>query len=100
MKVTKAQIVKLIKEEYYKYLEDDGEVPRDVLNFVEKLKSSGLEDYVEKINKSDELYGLISVILKTALDSEASPIGKDEIVGVLEDITKEYGEKDQGGYNE
>ena len=40
------------------------------------------------------------MILNTALDSEASPIGKDDIVGVLETITKEYGEKDQGGYNE
>lgn len=69
--------------------EEEGkpDAPQDVSNFAEKLQSSGLDEYIMKINKPDELYGLISVILKTALESE-SPINEKMIAQVLKKAFK------------
>ena len=69
--------------------EEEGkpDAPQDVANFAAKLESSGLDDYIMKINKPDELYGLISVILKTALESE-SPINEKMIAQVLKKAFK------------
>ena len=92
-KLSKNELYKIIREEVQAiFREEDGapeekEQTGDVGVFAKKLQSSGLDEYVMKINKADELYGLISVILKTALESK-SPIGEKEIAAVLKEAMK------------
>ena len=90
MKLTRKHIENIVKE----YLEGEEELPSDVSRFAEKLESSGLDDYIKKINESDELYGLIAVILKTALESD-SPIDENKIIEVLKDVTEDFGKNDE-----
>jgi len=117
-KLTKETLHQIIREEVQAiFREEDGapepeqgkEQGGDVGVFAKKLQSSGLDEYVMKINKADELFGLISVILKTALESQ-SPIGEKEIAAVLKEAMKgewvskekkpEDGEEQQAGGEE
>ena len=107
MKVTTKELMRIVEEETRRVVRREADKEQaapeagaktaeagkgeeqggDVGNFADKLRSSGLDDYVMKINKPDELYGLLSVILKTALDSE-SPIGEQHIAKVLKQLFK------------
>ena len=86
-------VAQMVREELDAMLGEEDEAAKekeqtgDVGVFAKKLQSSGLDEYVMKINKADELYGLISVILKTALESE-SPIGEKDIAAVLKEAMK------------
>jgi len=103
MKITSELISRLVREEVqaiYREEEeagDDRESGGDVGVFAKKLQSSGLDEYVMKINKADELYGLIAVILKTALESK-SPIDEKAIAKVLKEAMKgEWVSKEKEG---
>ena len=53
-----------------------------------KLASTGLDDYIKKITKRQDLYELEKVILNLALDS-SSPIKADDLLRVVVDLKKD-----------
>ena len=72
--------------------EKEKEVPEDVRNIVDKLQSTGLDNYIKKIDKPAELYHLEKEILNMALDSD-SPISLKHIGQVVALLGKEISQK-------
>jgi hypothetical protein len=61
-----------------------------------KLEQTGLDDYIKKITKRNDLFELEKVILNLALDSE-SPIKAQDLLKVVIDLKKDIEGKMQAG---